>query len=75
MNDAQQFKNQHPEYAGNPREEIKQTLALLRSKPEWQERYQEFVETMVFDNECVLEYERAITTIDQISKKVINTLS
>ncbi|HGT2644511.1 TPA: nucleotidyl transferase AbiEii/AbiGii toxin family protein [Legionella pneumophila] len=75
INDAQQFKNQHPEYADNPSEEIKQSLELLKSKPEWKERYQEFVETMVFDNESALEYEKAITTIDQISKKVINTLS
>ncbi|HAT2138277.1 TPA: nucleotidyl transferase AbiEii/AbiGii toxin family protein [Legionella pneumophila] len=74
INDAQQFKNQHPEYSINPSDEIKQSLALLRSKPEWSERYQEFVETMVFDNRTVLEYDKAIIIIEQISNKIINIL-
>lgn len=75
INDAKQFKNQHPEYSINPSDEIKQSLALLRSKAEWSERYQEFVETMVFDNESAHEYGKAITTLEQISRKVINTLN
>lgn len=74
INDAKQFKNQHPEYSINPVDEIKQSLALLRTKPEWSERYQEFVETMVFDNRTVLEYDKAIITIEQISNKIINIL-
>lgn len=75
LNDAKQFKNQHPEYSINPSDEIKQSLVLLRSKPEWSERYQEFVETMVFDNKSVLEYDKAITIIELISSKVINNLN
>ncbi|HHF7367632.1 TPA: nucleotidyl transferase AbiEii/AbiGii toxin family protein [Legionella bozemanae] len=75
INDAKQFKNQHPEYSINPGDEIKQSLALLRSKREWSERYQEFIATMVFDNNSALEYDEAITTIDQISMRVINTLT
>lgn len=75
INDAKQFKNQHPEYSINPSDEIKQSLVLLRSKPEWSERYQEFVETMVFDNKSVPEYDKAITIIEQISSKIINTLN
>ncbi|HDV6634245.1 TPA: nucleotidyl transferase AbiEii/AbiGii toxin family protein [Legionella pneumophila] len=74
INDAKQFKNQHPEYSINPSDEIKQSLALLRTKPEWSERYQEFVETMVFDNRTVLEYDKAIIIIEQISNKIINIL-
>jgi len=73
-NDAKQFKNQHPEYSTDPGAEIKQSLALLKNKPLWKERYQEFIETMVYDNIAVLEYDQAIDILEHISAGVIDTL-
>lgn len=75
INDAKQFKNQHPEYSTSPSDEIKNSLALLKSKPHWRERYQEFIETMVFNNSATLEYDEAVNTIEQISMRIIKTLS
>lgn len=75
VNDTKQFKNQHPEYSINPAEEIKLSLELLRSKPHWKERYHEFIETMVYDNNATLEYDSAITTIAHISARVMRFLA
>jgi len=72
--DSMQFKNQHPEYFDDPRSEIMQSLAILKSKPMWKERYQEFIETMVYDNRGALEYEEAMATLDLMSSKIINSL-
>lgn len=74
-NDAKQFKNQHPEYSIDPSAEIRQSLALLKSKPLWKERYQEFIETMVYDDTNALEYDKAIDKLEHISTEVINSLS
>lgn len=57
LSDAKQFKNQHPEYAANPSSEIKLSLSLLKSKPLWEKRYEEFIEVMVYDNTHTLSYE------------------
>ena len=73
-NDAKQFKNQHPEYSTDPGAEIKQSLALLKNKPLWKERYQEFIETMVYDNTTTIEYKNAINILENISTKVIDSL-
>lgn len=74
-NDAHQFKNQHPEYTDDPGAEINHSLALLKTKPIWKERYQEFIETMVYDNISANEYGRAINTLENISEKIVNSLN
>ena len=73
--DAQQFKTQHPEYFDNPSAEINQSLSLLKNKPLWKNRYQNFIETMVYEREAVPDYNRAIESIESISKRVIQQLS
>lgn len=73
--DGKQFRNQHPEYAMNPGDEIKQSLAILKNKPIWKERYEEFIETMVYDSRNILPYDEAINTLEGISLDVINSLS
>jgi len=73
-NDIKQFKNQHPEYLTNPSNEIKQSLTLLKNKPLWKERYQEFIETMVYDSTHAQEYESVINTLESISVEVINSI-
>lgn len=73
-NDAKQFKNQHPEYSTDPGAEIRESLSLLKNKPLWKERYQEFIETMVYDNTTALEYENAINILENISARAIDSL-
>lgn len=65
--DAKQFKNQHPEYAADPSSEVQLSLTLLKNKPLWKDRYQNFIEEMVYDSTPALEYESAINVIEQIS--------
>ncbi len=74
-NDARQFKNQHPEYSVDPRGEIRLSLALLKDKPLWRQRYQKFIEEMVYDNTPTIDYETAINVLEDISAGVINSLS
>lgn len=75
LNDAQQVKNQNPEYAANPAEEINRSLDLLRTKPLWRERYQDFIENMVFDLDLAPDYDTAINVLKQISMKIIDVLN
>lgn len=74
FSDGKQFKNQHPEYAADPGAEIRQSLALLKNKPLWKERYEEFIEAMVYDSTNALPYDQAITTLEGISANVIKNL-
>ena len=75
INDAKQFKNQHPEYSANPGDEILESLSLLKNKPIWKEHYQTFLAEMVYDSSTAIEYEKAINTIEDISTKIIDSLS
>jgi predicted nucleotidyltransferase component of viral defense system len=74
ISDGKQFKNQHPEYAVDPSAEITQSLALLKDKPLWKERYEEFIEAMVYDSTNALPYDQAIATLENISAYVIKNL-
>lgn len=75
INDANQFKNRHSEYSANPTSEIRESLALLKNKPAWKEHYQKFLVDMVYNPSTAIEYEKAIATIEDISAKVIDSLS
>jgi predicted nucleotidyltransferase component of viral defense system len=70
-NDAKQFKNQHPEYSTNPVTEIKQSLELLKAKPVWQDRYQVFIENMVYEDTADFTYDKAIVALEQLSHRAI----
>ncbi|MCC2667198.1 MAG: hypothetical protein K0R24_979 [Gammaproteobacteria bacterium] len=48
--------------------------AVLRDKPLWKQRYEEFIEAMVYDNRNALPYDQAINTLEGISTNVIATL-
>lgn len=72
--DANKFKNQHPEYSADPVSEIKRSLALLKDKPIWKERYQEFIDTMVYDDTSAIDYKSAIETLEHISERVMVSL-
>ena len=74
LTDAQQFKNQNPEYAANPAEEINRSLDILHTKPLWRERYQDFIENMVFNPDLAPDYDKAINVIADLSKRVISFL-
>ncbi len=72
--DAKKFKNQHPEYSTNPSAEIRESLALLKNKAIWQEHYEKFLIEMVYDSFPALEYEKAITKIEEISAEILDIL-
>lgn len=74
ISDARQFKNLHPEYSVDPGGEIQQSLSLLKSNSLWKERYYEFIETMVYNNNDVLDYNQAIENLEHISTEVIYAL-
>lgn len=72
--DIKQFKNQHSEYAADPSSEIKQSLELLKNKPIWKERYQTFIDTMVYDVTNAIPYDQAIIMLERLSTNVLNNL-
>jgi len=74
VKDAQQFKNQHPEYAINPKSEIRGSLEVLKNKPIWESRYRQFIETMVYDRVSPPDYRSSIKILENISSKVIESL-
>jgi hypothetical protein len=74
ISDGKQFKNQHPEYAADPGAEIRQSLALLKDEPLWKERYEEFIDAMVYNSTNVLSYDQAITVLEDISANVVDNL-
>lgn len=74
INDAKQFKNKHPEYSVNPGAEIRESLSLLKNKPIWKEHYQKFLSDMVYHSSTAVEYEKALTAIEDISASVIDSL-
>jgi Nucleotidyl transferase AbiEii toxin, Type IV TA system len=74
LTDAQQFKNQNPEYAANPAEEINRSLDILRTKPLWRERYHDFIENMIFNPDLATDYDEPLNVIADLSKRVISHL-
>lgn len=73
-NDSKQFKTQHPEYAVNPKAEISKSLDLLKNKAIWESCYHNFLLNMVYDHSNAITYEKAISTIEEISLRVIENL-
>ena len=74
INDGKQFKNQHSEYALNPKAEIRESLALLKDKPIWKERYEEFIEGMVYDTTNVFPYDQAMRVLEGMSVNILASL-
>lgn len=69
-NDAAQFKNQHIEYFNNSRDEILYSLDILKNKSQWAERYQFFIENMVYDNDT-LSYNVALARLETFSLEIL----
>ncbi len=72
--DAAQFKNQYPEYFINSSAEIQKSLTILRNKKLWEERYQTFVDVMVYDKSAIPVYDNAMQLLETLSKKIIKNL-
>lgn len=70
VTDIQQFKNQHPEYAKDPIDEIKKSLEILRINSMWQERYQSFIDNMIYGTTLIPTYEECIAVIESISNNI-----
>lgn len=73
--DAKQFRNQHPEYFSDPGREIRQALQILKDRALWKERYQRFLDSMVYDKGAMPGYDSAIESLEAVSEKVIGSLS
>jgi predicted nucleotidyltransferase component of viral defense system len=73
--DATQFKNQHPEYFNDPATEIRQSLKILKNSEQWKERYQKFIDSMVYDKTAMPDYDNAIQSLEIVSTKIIDILS
>ncbi len=73
--DMNQFKNQYIEYSENPSAEIRQSISILKNKPLWKQRYNEFIETMVYAQTDALKYENAIEFLEDISTRILDSLS
>ncbi len=74
LNDANQFKNQHPEYFTDFNAEIQQSITILKNNSLWKERYEEFIETMIYDHSSVPVYDLAIENIENIKLSVTSHL-
>lgn len=74
FNDAEQFKNQYPEYLEDPGSEIRRSLEILKYSKVWRERYQNFIDAMVYDKSTMVDYDYALQVLDIISEQVIDTL-
>ncbi len=72
--DASQFKNQHPEYGNDPSAEISQSLDILKNKKLWKERYQKFIDRMVYDKAATPSYDSVMQSLESLSSKVLNSL-
>lgn len=68
--DAEQFKTQHFEYTIDPNNEIRQSLSILKNKSLWRARYQEFIETMVYEKTSVQSYENAIHILEGLNSSI-----
>jgi predicted nucleotidyltransferase component of viral defense system len=73
--DAKQFKNQHPEYFSNSCTEICRSLEILKNKELWKERYQKFIDSMVYDTISSYDYDSALSMLESISKKIIISIT
>jgi len=74
LQDGQQFKNQHPEYATNPIGEIQQSISLLKKKSIWKSRYQSFIDAMVYEMQDPADFDISIESIEELSKQTIHSL-
>lgn len=72
--DANQFKNQHPEYSNDPGAEISYSLDILKNKKLWQERYHKFIDRMVYDKTATPSYDAVMQTLESVSERIINSL-
>jgi len=52
-----------------------ESLALLKNKLIWEKHYQTFLAEMVYDSSTATEYEKAINTIEDLTNKIIESLS
>jgi hypothetical protein len=73
-NDAKQFKNQHPEYSLDPCSEIQYSVKILKNEQVWRDRYEKFIEEMVYDNTNTFDYVNSLREVEEITNRVINFL-
>jgi hypothetical protein len=72
--DAQQFKNQYPDYFKNPIKEIKQNLIVLKGSKKWKTRYDDLLVNMVFGKDKVQSYRRALSRVENMTHQITASL-
>jgi hypothetical protein len=72
--DRYQFKNHGKDYYVNPVKEIKQTVDSLTQASYWQDNWDQFISTMVFDTHKP-SFHMALTNLHEISEEAIAVLS
>jgi hypothetical protein len=63
-----------PEYLNDPSKEIYQSLEILKNKKVWKDRYQNFIDSMVYDKTAITDYDKATYVLEKISARVIRSL-
>jgi hypothetical protein len=61
------------EYFKNPISEIQYSLSLLKEE-KYKHSYAKFIESLVYSNTLIPNYEEALTLIEKISQGVINSI-
>lgn len=67
--DQLQFKSHNPVYYENPAVETQRALSVLKQDSQWQQHWNDFLSTMVFNNEN-LPYDLALNTIERLGKNL-----
>lgn len=74
MDDRKQYRNHNDAYYCNPVAEIERALDELKTDPEWQENWERFVNSMVYDKEKPT-YKKAMENLQDKSEKALDKLS
>ncbi|MCK4608010.1 MAG: nucleotidyl transferase AbiEii/AbiGii toxin family protein, partial [Gammaproteobacteria bacterium] len=74
MTDREIYRNHNEAYYCNPAREIKKALDELKTNPEWQDNWDRFISTMVYDKKKPT-YKKAIDNLQAKSEKALHELS
>lgn len=68
--DIEQYHSHNPEYAADPKTEIKFALTQLEQDPKWSKNWELFVAAMVFRQEAPT-YDGALRVLKRLSQKIL----
>lgn len=71
--DARQFRNQHPEFAANPRKEMARALAGLKTGPRYRADYANFLDQLVYGE--AVNFDAALAAFERVAAKLLAKIS